>query len=74
MDSEKRAATEAAHMAATAPDQPDGWAPPMAADALLMRGRLALLDGKFRVGRVEVVSFHPLHAAVPIDFYAGVYR
>ncbi|CAM9209213.1 unnamed protein product [Ectocarpus sp. 4 AP-2014] len=51
MDSEKRAATEAAHMAATAPDQPDGWAPPMAADALLMRGRLALLDGKFRVCR-----------------------
>ncbi|CAM9247576.1 unnamed protein product, partial [Ectocarpus fasciculatus] len=51
MDSEKRVATEAAHMAATAPDQPDGWAPPMAADALLMRGRLALLDGKFRVCR-----------------------
>ncbi|CAM9352028.1 unnamed protein product, partial [Ectocarpus sp. 13 AM-2016] len=51
IESEKRAATEAAHMAATAPDQPDGWAPPMAADALLMRGRLALLDGKFRVCR-----------------------
>ncbi|CAM9264371.1 unnamed protein product [Ectocarpus sp. 12 AP-2014] len=51
MDSGKRAATEAAHMAATAPDQPDGWAPPLAADALLMRGRLALLDGKFRVCR-----------------------
>ncbi|CAB1113909.1 unnamed protein product [Ectocarpus sp. CCAP 1310/34] len=51
MESGERAATEAAHMAATAPDQPDGWAPPMAADALLMRGRLALLDGKFRVCR-----------------------
>lgn len=59
MESEKRAATEAAHMAATAPDQPDGWAPPMAADALLMRGRLALLDGKFRVCQVEVVNIYP---------------
>lgn len=43
-------AAEAAYMAATAPGETDGWAPPMAAEALLMRGRLALLDGKLRVG------------------------
>ncbi|CAM9135050.1 unnamed protein product [Scytosiphon promiscuus] len=44
-------AAEAAHIAATAPGQTDAWAPPMAAKALLMRGRLALLDGKLRVCR-----------------------
>lgn len=43
------AAAAAEYIAATAPDEADGWAPPMAADALLMRGRLALLDGKLRV-------------------------
>ncbi|CAN0183838.1 unnamed protein product, partial [Pylaiella littoralis] len=45
------AAAAAEYIAATAPDEADGWAPPMAADALLMRGRLALLDGKLRVCR-----------------------
>lgn len=47
------AATAAKHIAATAPGKADGWAPPMAADALLLRGRLALLDGKLRVRKVE---------------------
>lgn len=42
-------AAEAAYLAATAPGEADEWAPPLAADALLMRGRLALLDGKLRV-------------------------
>eukprot|EP00903_Cladosiphon_okamuranus_P012352 g11581.t1 len=44
-------AAETEFIAATTPDKVDGWAPPMAAEALLMRGRLALLDGKLRVCR-----------------------
>ncbi|CAM9390873.1 unnamed protein product, partial [Hapterophycus canaliculatus] len=44
-------AAEAAYIAATAPGETDEWAPPIAADALLLRGRLALLDGKLRVCR-----------------------
>lgn len=59
MDSEARAAeaaAAAAQLTATAPGEVDGWAPPMAADALLIRGRLALLDGKLRVGGVSIES------------------
>eukprot|EP00752_Nemacystus_decipiens_P012187 g10805.t1 len=47
------AAAEAEFIASTAPDEVDGWSPPMAADALLMRGRLALLDGKLRAAVTE---------------------
>lgn len=57
VDSESRAvgaAAAAAQLMATAPGEVDGWAPPMAADALLIRGRLALLDGKLRVGDFSI--------------------
>lgn len=37
------------HAKATAPEAPDGWVAPVCAEALLLRGRLALLDGKLRV-------------------------
>lgn len=50
------AAAAAAQLTATAPGEVDGWAPPMAADALLIRGRLALLDGKLRVGGFSIQS------------------
>lgn len=53
VDSEVKAAgvaAAAALIATTAPGGVDDWASPMAADALLLRGRLALLDGKLRVG------------------------
>lgn len=40
----------AAQAAATAPGAAEGWVAPMAAEVLLLRGRLALLDGKLRVG------------------------
>lgn len=59
IDSEAKAmgaAAAAAQLAATAPGEVDGWAPPMASDALLIRGRLALLDGKLRVGGVSPES------------------
>lgn len=64
MNSEARAAgaaAAAAQLTATAPGEVDGWAPPMAADALLIRGRLALLDGKLRVGGVSIESRPPTH-------------
>lgn len=47
------AAATAAQIAATSPGEVDGWVAPLAADALLLRGRLALLDGKLRVGLVS---------------------
>lgn len=59
VDSETRAtgaAAAAAQVMATAPGEVDGWAPPMAADALLIRGRLALLDGKLRVSEYSIQS------------------
>lgn len=42
----------AAQIAASSLGEVDGWVAPLAADALLLRGRLALLDGKLRVGHV----------------------
>lgn len=43
------AAAAVKHAAAAAPGAADGWAAPIGAEALLLRGRLALLDGKLRV-------------------------
>lgn len=43
------AVAAAKHAAATAPDAPGGWIALLAAEALLLRGRLALFDGKLRV-------------------------
>lgn len=42
----------AAQIAASSLGEVDGWVAPLAADALLLRARLALLDGKLRVGHV----------------------
>lgn len=44
-------AAEAAvkHATAAAPGAADGWVAAVGAEALLLRGRLALLDGKLRV-------------------------
>lgn len=44
-----KASAGAEHIAVTAPGEVDAWAPPMAAEALLIRGQLAMLDGKLRV-------------------------
>lgn len=45
--------TAAAHIASTAKGAAEGWVVPMAAEVLLMRGRLALLDGKLRVRKLR---------------------
>lgn len=48
----------AENLAVTAFRKADAWAPPMAAEALLIRGNLALLDGKLRVGDAESHELH----------------
>lgn len=66
LSNENNAAAEAtaAHLAATAPGEIDSWAPVMAADALLLRGRLALLDGKLRVSSpIPLWIFHEVGGA-----------
>ena len=58
LSSVQRAAV-AVSAASTAPGGPDAWVSPIAADALLLRGRLALLDGKLRVGHISRSSLYP---------------
>lgn len=53
-----KAGAGAGDLTVTASGEADAWAPPMAAEALLIRGQLALLDGKLRVGGVESHGLH----------------
>lgn len=54
----RKAGAGAGDLAVTASGGADAWAPPMAAETLLMRGQLALLDGKLRVGGAESHGLH----------------